>query len=60
MYVMEREALLSLTEWTHRVDAKWVGPPKNTTDVGVQGEQRVGLEGFISVDGIKKKRKFTK
>lgn len=53
--MLELESLWSGTELTHRVNAKRVGSPENTTDIGVQGEQRVCLEGFISVDETKKK-----
>lgn len=42
--------IFCLGEFTHRVDAKRVGPSENAADIGVQREQNICLEGFISAD----------
>lgn len=33
--------------YTHRIDAKGVWPTKDTSDIGIKGEQSIRLESFI-------------
>lgn len=34
--------------YTHRIDAKGVWSTKDTSDIGIKGEQSIRLESFIS------------
>lgn len=45
-----KRIIFRLGEFTHWVDAKWVGPSENAADIGIQREQNICLEGFISAD----------